>query len=67
MPLGAASRVSVMGFLALVERFLSRRARPAKPASSVFGAEADREIADRSRAEELEFEIEKEKGRPRGM
>lgn len=39
---------------------------PTRPARSTFGAEADREIADRSKAHDLEFEIEKQTGRPRG-
>ena len=60
MTLRAVRRVVAMGLQALVERILSRGVRPTKPAPSVFGDAADREIADRSKANE--FEVEKQKG-----
>ena len=56
-----------MGLLSWIERILTRAARPKQPAPSVFGADADRAIADRSAAEDYELEIEKQKGRPRGF
>ena len=51
-----------MGLRALIENFLSRGTQPTKPARSTFGADADREIADRAKAQELELEIEKRRG-----
>ena len=56
-----------MGIRAFIERFLTRTAKPSEPASSAFGAEADRASADREREAELHEEIEKQKGRPRGF
>ena len=55
-----------MGLRALIDRLLSRSARPTKPARSTFGPEADREIADRSKAQEYELEVEKQRSRLRG-
>ena len=55
-----------MGLRALIDQLLSRSARPTKPARSTFGPEADREIADRSKAQEYELEVEKQRSRLRG-
>lgn len=51
-----------MGRRALIENLLSRGTQPTKPARSMFGADAGRELADRSKAQDLELEIEKRRG-----
>lgn len=56
-----------MGLRAILERFLSGETTRSEPASSAFGATADRVRADQAKADEYDFEVAKEKGRPRGF
>jgi hypothetical protein len=55
-----------MGLMAWIDRLLSKGNEPTAPARSVFGADAERSRAERAATDELEFEVEREKGRPRG-
>ncbi len=53
-----------MGILRWFERLLSKSARPSAPARSTFGPADEQERAERTAANEYEFEIEKGKSRP---
>lgn len=55
-----------MGLIAWFERLLSKEAKPDGPAPSVFGAGADRRLAEEAAARDYELEVVKGKGRPRG-